>query len=114
MTAKNVRWYETRQDRASDRAERLGRAALRLQNRAFDLEAKARVTKAKKARAALEEQANRLHQRSRRLGDSARAARLESSRYGKAKAKVGKYDSVGGGGWSDRDRVSARRRSRRR
>jgi len=102
--ARNVRWYETRQERAVDVAERMGRRALHMQQRAYELDAEAaRIKKrAPKKSAALSERAFRLHQRALRLAEAAGKRRASSARYGRAKREIGTYDPAYG--WSDRDR----------
>lgn len=123
-TKRNVRWHEDRQDRASERAERLGRMAMKLLDRAFDLHAEAkglrgqaRRSKSERTKAKFEKQAEALEARARafqarsqRLGDQARAGRHASSRYGRAKTHIGIYNAEGRSGWSDRDRARKSRR----
>ena len=115
---RNVRWHEERQERAAAAAERLGRLARKEIDRAFVFEKKAqhhrlesrqaeRKGHHKKAakEAALAEAAHKKYQsamaRSSRLAEQASKVRLAGSKYGRAKTRIGVYDSARG--WSDRD-----------
>lgn len=113
---RNVRWFEDRQDRASDRAARLSRLSQRLMDRAIDLRNEAyRMTKKKdaKKRAELEALAKRFEARAIRYSREIAPSRGASARYSRAKTKVGVYRAEGSSGWTDRDRSRRRRTTKR-
>ena len=104
---RNVRWHEDRQERAEATARRYAYRAKREIDRGIDLRNQAyKLSAVKKAKLKekLNKQADAALQRGRVWLDKADALRKASVKYGRAKSRIGVYDSEGGRGWVDRDR----------
>lgn len=114
----NVRWHEDRQERARALADRYAYRAKRLADEASDDMRRAAVlakkVKTRKQAAVLEARAAQKFARVRILADRAAELRASGAKYGRAKARVGRYDTKDGGRWVDNDRVRTRRRRVRR
>jgi hypothetical protein len=96
---RNVAWYESRQERAASRRDRFKRALASSTDRAAELDRKARKSKGKR-RGSLEAAAAAAWAKARKLvGRLDTMGHATSSRYGRAKGRVGRHTSYG---WVDR------------